>query len=288
MKKRLTGFLTAAALLLSAGLSANAHTPEQERAADALNELGMFLGTGTSYELDNKLNRVQGITLLVRLMGMEAAALSGTYETPFTDVPDWAAGYVGYAYENGITNGTGAHTFGSDDTITDYMFLTLVLRALGYTDSGDAAQFVWNDPYALAEQVELISSAEADAEFTRGDAVVVFWNAMSAEIVGTGMNLKETLIAQGVIEERVYIEAEDISINGRVENPGIPLIPVENNKPNSVETPLKPEIFEKPEIPVEPETPEKTEPPVDSEISENPETLPEIEDPMIEDMLPLL
>ncbi len=225
MKKRLTGFLTAAALLLGAGLSANAHTPEQEKAADALNELGMFLGTGTSYELDNQLSRVQGITLLVRLMGMEAAALSGTYETPFIDVPAWAEGYVGYAYENGITNGTGAQTFGSDDTITDYMFLTLVLRALGYTDSSDGAQFVWNAPYELAEQVELISSAQADMEFTRGDAVVVFWNAMSAELVGTGITLKESLIAQGVIEEKMYIEAEDISINGRKENPGVPVIP---------------------------------------------------------------
>jgi len=241
MKKRLTGFLTAAALLLSAGLSANAHTPEQERAADALNELGMFLGTGTSYELDNKLNRVQGITLLIRLMGMEDAALSGTYETPFTDVPDWAAGYVGYAYENGITNGTSAHTFGSDDTITDYMFLTLVLRALGYTDSGDAAQFVWNDPYVLAEQVELISSVQADAEFTRGDAVVVFWNAMSAEIVGTDLTLKETLIAQGVIEEKIYIEAEEISQNGRKENPGIPVIPPKFDAENKNDQPIIPD-----------------------------------------------
>lgn len=227
MKKRLTGFFTAVVLLLGAGLSVNAHTPEQERTADALNELGMFLGTGTSYELDSQLSRVQGITLLVRLMGMENAALTGTYETPFTDVPAWADRYVGYAYENQITNGTGAQTFGSDDTITDYMFLTLVLRALGYTDSGENAQFVWNDPYELAEQIELISSIQADENFTRGDAVVIFWNAMSAELVGTEITLKESLIAQGVIEEKTYTEAEDISKNGRKENPGIPVMPNE-------------------------------------------------------------
>ena len=243
MKKRLTGFLMAAALLLGSGMTANAHTPEQERAADALNRLGMFLGTGTSYELDNQLNRVQGITLLVRLMGMETAAQTGDYEIPFTDVPDWAAGYVGYAYEYGITNGTGAQTFGSDDTMTDYMFLTLVLRALGYSDSGENAQFVWNDPYALAEQVELISSIQPDNDFTRGDAVVIFWNAMSAELVGTGITLKESLIAQGVIEDEVYIEAEDISQNGRKENPGIIVIPQKKDEAD------KNQIFEEPKIP---------------------------------------
>lgn len=274
MKKRLTGFLTAAALLLGSGLTAYAHTPEQERAADALNELGMFFGTGTSYELDNPLNRVQGITLLIRLMGMENAAQTGDFETPFTDVPAWASGYVGYAYEYGITNGTGAHTFGSDDTITDYMFLTLVLRALGYSDSGENAQFVWNDPYALAEQVELIASVQPDNDFTRGDAVVIFWNAMDSELIGTGYTLKESLIAQGVIEEEVYTEAEEISQSGRKENPGIPVIPPKFDVPEKVESAEKPDDFETPDIP---EGPGVSDLPSVPEMPENPEYESEIQ-----------
>lgn len=256
MKKKLTGFLTAVAMLLGSGLAVNAHTSEQERAADALNELGMFLGTGTSYELDNPLNRVQGITLLIRLMGMENAALAGNFETPFTDVPAWAADYVGYAYEYGITNGTGAQTFGSDDTMTDYMFLTLVLRALGYSDSGENVQFVWNNPYPLAEQVELISSVQPDGDFTRGDAVVIFWNAMDAELVGTGFTLKESLIAQGVIEENTYIEAEEISQHGRKENPGIPVIPPKFEVPANKDEAELPETSVVPEIPSSPENSE--------------------------------
>lgn len=272
MKKRLTGFLTAAALLLGSGLAVNAHTSEQERAADALNELGMFLGTGTSYELDNPLNRVQGITLLIRLMGMENAAQTGDFETPFTDVPAWAAGYVGYAYEYGITNGTGAQTFGSEDTMTDYMFLTLVLRALGYSDSGEDAQFVWNDPYTLAEQVELLSSVQQDSDFTRGDAVVIFWNAMDAEIVGTDLTLKESLIAQGVIEEEVYMEAEEISQNGRQENPGVPVIPPKFDLPANNQGSENPGTSTVPVIPSNPETPDVSED--DLLISEDGDRLP--------------
>ena len=36
---------------------------------------------------------------------------------------------IGYAYENGITNGTGPSTFSPNKSMTDYMFLTLVLDA---------------------------------------------------------------------------------------------------------------------------------------------------------------
>ena len=60
-----------------------------------------------------------------------------TFRTPFVDVPTWAASYVGYAYNYKITNGMGPKEFGSDYQLSDFMFLTLVLRALGYSDSGE-------------------------------------------------------------------------------------------------------------------------------------------------------
>ena len=38
--------------------------------------------------------------MLVRLLGGEAEAEVNVYQTPFTDVPDWAQPYVGWLYEN--------------------------------------------------------------------------------------------------------------------------------------------------------------------------------------------
>ena len=87
--------------------------------ADALNELGLFLGTENGYELEKGLTRAEGVTLLVRMIGKEEIAQNSVYENDFTDVPEWAAGYIGYAFENGITDGTGATTFSPDDEMTD-------------------------------------------------------------------------------------------------------------------------------------------------------------------------
>lgn len=224
MKKRLMAMVLAFTFMLS--FTCAAAYSEEEKAADALNELGLFLGTGTSYELENKLTRVQGVTLLVRMMGKERVAQAGTFITPFTDVDSWATGYVGYAYTNKITNGmtdaNGKPIFGSNVELNDYMFLTLVLRALGYSDSGETPAFVWNDPYALAKEVGLIEQAVADAEFTRGDAVLVFWNAMQAKLAGTEKTLAESLIENGVFTAKEYEAAEKIQKDGRKENSGKP------------------------------------------------------------------
>ena len=220
MKKRLFAIVLTVVLLFVAAVPVAAYTVEQENTADALNELGLFQGMGpdVGYALDQNLTRAQGITLLVRMIGKEAETLEGTYRTPFVDVPTWAAGYVGYAYTNAITNGMGPDKFGSDVQLNDYMFLTLVLRALGYTDAGANAQFTWNDPYDLAKKVGLIDIAAADGSFTRGDAVKVFWNAMSAEIVGKDMTLAESLIQQGIFSKEEYSQSEKIQFEGKKED----------------------------------------------------------------------
>ncbi|MBQ8249168.1 MAG: hypothetical protein IJY93_04705 [Clostridia bacterium] len=185
MKKRIISILVGAAMAVSIASAINAYTPEQNNTADALNSLGLFLGDENGdYMLDNSLTRAQGMTIVVRMLGAEAEAKenAATYETPFTDVPEWAAPYVGYAYVNGHTPGTGATTFTPDKELTDYEYLTWVLRALGYKD-GEDAQFMWNNPYELAVEAGLIADTEANAEFVRANAVDIFWNALEAEIV---------------------------------------------------------------------------------------------------------
>lgn len=195
--------------------------------ADALNELGLFLGTGKGYELENGLTRAQGTTLLVRMIGMEETAENGKYEAHFTDVPNWnwAFHYIGYAYENGITNGTGPTSFSPDKPMTDYMFLTLVLRALGYSDQGEKPMFTWDKPYALAQELKLIEKAEPDTDFTRADAISIFWNAMDVELYGSDMTLAERLIDQGIFTAAELDKSRDIQKNGRKENSGAPVPP---------------------------------------------------------------
>ena len=193
--------------------------------ADALNELGLFLGTENGYELEKGLTRAEGVTLLIRMIGMEEKAENGVFNNSFTDVPGWAAGYIGYAFANNITNGTGVTTFSPDTAMTDYMFLTLVMRALNYFDKGNASQFVWNNPYALAKELGLIETVEADKEFTRADAIRVFWNALNVELNGTEITLAERLVEQEVFTADDLADARETQANGRKENVGVPVVP---------------------------------------------------------------
>ncbi|MBQ9428212.1 MAG: S-layer homology domain-containing protein, partial [Clostridia bacterium] len=137
------------------GAAADASKPD---AAEVLYKLGLVQGYATAdgsvnFAKGDGLTRAQSIALVVRFLGAEKAATGGSSPTPFTDLPDWAKPYIGYAYANGITKGVSETKFDADGRITDYAFLTSILRVLGYEDSkGD---FVWNDPYALAKTVGL-------------------------------------------------------------------------------------------------------------------------------------
>lgn len=250
MKKKFLILLVVVALLTA---SAFAATVTQYNTADAMNELGLFQGMGGGdYALDNGLTRAQGTTLLVRMIGKEAEANSNTYTTPFTDVDAWAAGYIGYAYQNGITNGVSATAFGSNQPMTDYMFLTLTLRALGYSDSGADALFTWNDPYALAYDLGLITTATADIAFTRADAVTVFWNALDVKLNGVEDTLADRLVSQGIFT------AEDLAAARKTQKDGwadTTTAPIQQEQPGETSTPSKPSTPSQPSTPSKPSTP---------------------------------
>lgn len=210
--KRIFAVLLACLLLTMTTLSAAA---SQQDAADALNHLGLFLGTDTGYELDASLTRAQGITLLVRLLGAEEEAQKTSYTIPFKDVADWAKPYVGYAYAHKITNGVSARKFGSDSPMTDNMFLTLCLRALGHKDSKAKDSFTWKNPYVFAQRAGLITTTEKDVDFLRGDAAAVMWNALSAPMATESGTLADTLVKKGVflqdtLETAIRIQKEEL------------------------------------------------------------------------------
>lgn len=118
MKKLISLVLSLCLALSLAVLPSLAYTEKQQNTADALNQLGLFLGTDKGYELDNSLLREQGLVLFVRMIGKEAEAKAGTWQHPFTDVPEWLAPYVGYAYEKKLTFGTSDTTFSGKDIMT--------------------------------------------------------------------------------------------------------------------------------------------------------------------------
>ncbi len=200
-----------------------------EREAQALNALGLLAGKGTNadgsinFDVDGSLTRAESITQIVRFYGAEKAATTETNAHPFTDLPAWAVPYISYAYVNGITSGVSATKFDAVSAMTDYAFLTAVLRMLGYKDAeGD---FVWNNPYELAKNVGLIEDVTPDESFTRGDAFVICYNALTAT-VKSGDSIAKQLMAKGLFTEEKFNEVMGIA-------PDVPTVPVTPENPET-------------------------------------------------------
>lgn len=213
--KLLTGILILTLLLGLVTIPAAAYTTQQLNTADALYQLGLLIGTGTTYALDENLTREQGIVLLVRMLGKEQTALNGAWSHPFGDVPDWVSPYVGYAYENQLTKGISANEFGGGLTMTDQMFLTLCLRAIGYSDNGKNDDFTYDEVWSLAKTVRLTDSTTRDDCFTRGDTAEVFWRLLNLRMKGSRKTLSGMLMEQGVFSSAAWARATIIQVYGR-------------------------------------------------------------------------
>ena len=141
MKQKIFALLMTAALM--AGLltvPAAASGPDSTAHADKLVSLHLFRDTANGYNLEATPTRLQGLIMLVRLLGLEEEALACEDSNPFIDVTGTGDCYAAYAYAKGLTKGTGTNTFTPSRALSAGNYITFLLRALGYDDSqGDFA-----------------------------------------------------------------------------------------------------------------------------------------------------
>lgn len=202
--KRLVSLLLALVLAVMMMPGAAAAGDEAMAAADALNALGLFSGTGTDgagrpiYDLGRQPTRQEAITMLVKLAGGAQEASKGGWNTPFTDVDDWAKNWVGYAYAKGLTAGTSATTFGANDKTTAAQYLTFILKALGYDATSD---FSWDKAWDLSDKIGLTGGEYGpQSTFTRGDMAVLSNRALDIKMKGDTRTLRAVLVAQGALK----------------------------------------------------------------------------------------
>ncbi|MCL2813491.1 MAG: hypothetical protein FWD23_02705 [Oscillospiraceae bacterium] len=172
--------------------------------ADDLKALGLFLGTDSGYELDRAPTRDEAATMLVRLLGKETEAKEKNGAHPFTDVPRWADPYVGYLYENSLTKGISDDLFGSKELCNAQMFCTFVLRALGYSDTGDVTDFTYDGAVGFAVETGLVSEellAYSALEFTRAGCVYIMREALLTNLKNTELPLLAKLVEDGAVSE---------------------------------------------------------------------------------------
>lgn len=223
--KRTAAVILCLALLLCLASPALAADDRAVQAAQELYSLGLFQGTGVNadgspeFSLDRVPTRNEAVTMLVRLLGRESEALSGSWDTPFTDLVSWAEPYVGLAYENGLTDGVADKAFGGGGGVTGAQYITLVLRALGYSDSeGD---FKWDEPWSLSDKLGLTSGeygAFNNKSFTRGDVAIVSAAALDIDLKGTDTPLRDTIASDGSsldLEARALSDAQLSALKGK-------------------------------------------------------------------------
>ncbi len=183
--------------------------PDYNRMADALKSLDLFRGSnlsiGSGYELEEVPTRIQGLIMFLRLIGEEQAALDSTASHPFRDVPDWCDRYVAYAYQQGYTNGVDlpAGLFGPGDVMTSAQYMTLLLRALGYTDSGSAPEFNWAVSAAFGQNLGLLTEGEyqrlTTGTFYRAQVAYISYYALSYPLKGQSATLLDRLVERGTV-----------------------------------------------------------------------------------------
>ena len=181
--------------------------------ADALKAMGMFkggdTGYGSGYDLERAPTRIEGLIMFLRLLGEEQTALAYTGACPFGDVPAWAQRYAAYAYDKGYTkgvgtDGTGKLVFGTQNTITASEYVTFVLRALGYSDSGSAPDFTWNTALSKGLETGVLTAGEykllTEKTFLRAQVVYLSYFALSAQMKDGSGTLLDALSAAGSVD----------------------------------------------------------------------------------------
>ena len=220
--KKLIPILLAVILILAHAPSAAAVEAEETAAADRLYALGLFRGVDTNadgspvYELDRAPNRMEAVTMLIRLLGKETEANAGTWDTPFDDVDDWAVPYVGCAYAYGLTRGTDLG-FEGRSPVTAAQYLTFILRALGYSSDSD---FRWDAAWELTDALG-VTSGEYDAAsaFDRGDVAKISLAALGARMKGASFTLGEKLLDEGAFTAEQYAAAMGTDPGEEGQNP---------------------------------------------------------------------
>ena len=190
------------------------YEPQYTAYADALRLLGLFQGSNKGYELERCPSRVEALIMLIRLLGEENAALTGSAVSPFNDLNIWEQGknYIAYGYRMRYTNGMSATTFGPNLNGTLEQYLTFVLRSLDYQDGVD---FVWNTSSRdLAQSLGLLTYDELVAiqrdGFKRAHVALISFRALDCPLRDGSGTLADRLVEAGVLTWDMLAAAEDL------------------------------------------------------------------------------
>ena len=156
-------------------------------AIEVLNAVKVMIGDHGNFNPDKAVNRHEMAVIMAKLvLGNEAADnYVGTH--PYTDVAPWADKYVAACYENGLTSGTSATTYGGQQSLTAVQAAAMMLRALGYKDLSKGATD-WRAPVtAAANRIRLFADVASNPseKLTRNQVAQLALNTLKSPMVDT-------------------------------------------------------------------------------------------------------
>ncbi|WP_024832589.1 S-layer homology domain-containing protein [Ruminiclostridium josui] len=173
--------------------------------ATALNKISLLSGTNTGFNLDGYLTRAEATTFIVKLLGKAEYVNQEKDRLRVSHFPDvvqsaWYAPYVGYCSENGIIAGYPNGNFGPNDRLNEKAFLTMVLKAIGYSE------FTGTEVYTKAYETGLVTDSsylektDVNNEYKRGDVVELLYHTLSINPNDSQVSVLKTLISNGAIK----------------------------------------------------------------------------------------
>lgn len=156
-----------------------------EKAVNLLLDLGITTGypDGT-FKPENIVTRAEMAAFIVRALGLEEAAKFSAGASQFKDVKpgDWFAGYINVAATVGVIKGYPDGTFKPNATVTYPEAVTMLVRALGYTDADVVG--AWPVNYIVkASQLGVSKDVTIKNEgAVRGDIALLVNNTLMADV----------------------------------------------------------------------------------------------------------
>ena len=199
--KRALSLALASVMLLGmmvVGTSAASYTDVDDNdnveAIEVLNAVNVMIGRQGNFEPDEAVNRHEMAVIMAKLVLGNEAADNYVGSHPFTDVVPWADKYVAACYENGLTSGTSATTYGGGNPLTAVQAAAMMLRALGYEDLSKGATD-WRAPVtAAANRIRLFDGVASNPseKLNRNQVAQLALNTLKSPVVDTKQGLNIT------------------------------------------------------------------------------------------------
>lgn len=156
-------------------------------AINVCNDLGIVEGfpDGT-FKPDQAVNRAEFAAMITRALGVPESALAAYTSTSFKDVAGygWAVKYLAFCESKGIMEGDGMGNVMPGRTISVNEAITMVARAIGYTNNSAVLVGSWPANYVtLGQDLGLYVDLATVATVDRANAAQVIYNALTVEKV---------------------------------------------------------------------------------------------------------